>query len=197
MKYLALIPLVLISSCASHPKSRMAISPAPTSAIESPEALRYADVVRTYYVGRYVDPNHPDTMQEHHPLYRIEASARWNLHPGSQPTANLLNPPLDSAFSQPPTNDAVIAEMYRQREATERVMNEAARLGRSFSELQTVVNELRNVAQNDAMLTKRLTDAEQRITDFEKVLQTLNAPISRTAPDEPAFIPEPIGPPKP
>lgn len=111
--------------------------------------------------------------------------------------ANLLNPPPDSAFSQPPTNDAVIAEMYRQREATERVMNEAARLGRSFSELQTVVNELRNVAQNDAMLTKRLTDAEQRITDFEKVLQTLNAPISQTAQDEPAFIPEPIGPPKP
>jgi hypothetical protein len=194
MKYLTLIPLAFLSSCASHPKSHVAISPAPPPAVESPEATRYADVVQTYHVGRYVDPNYPGTMHEQHPIYRIENSARWDLHPSSQPVAKPLNPSLDSAYSQPPTNDAIIAEMYRQREATERVMKEATRLGQSFSELQAALNELRNAAQNDVLLAKRLSTAEQRITDFEKALQKLNAPANQTVSE--AFIAVPV-PPKP
>ena len=129
MKYLALIPLVFVASCASRPQ--LVVRPAPPAAIEPVEAVRYSEVVRAYYIGRFVDPNHPDTMHEQHPVFRIESSARWNLHPGSGHAVKLLNPPRDAAFAPPPANDAVTAEMNRQREATERVMSEAARLSRS------------------------------------------------------------------
>ena len=116
MKYLALLPLVLVASCASRPQ--MAVRPVPPAAVAPAESLRYAEVVRAYHVGRQVDPSHPGLMAEGHPIYRIEVSSRWNLHPGSPNAATLLNPPPDAAFAPPPTNDVVIAELNRQREAT-------------------------------------------------------------------------------
>jgi hypothetical protein len=44
-------------------------------------------------------------MHEGHPVYRVEASARWNLHPGPLCPAgtNLLNPPPDAAFRLRPS----------------------------------------------------------------------------------------------
>ena len=151
--------------------------------------MRYGEVVRAYHVGRFVDPNHPETMHEQHPVYRVEASARWNLHPGSQNTANLLNPPPDAAFSPPPTNDAIIAEMNRQREATARVMQEAAQLAQSIDELQKIFGEMKTVARNDALLNARLANAERRSAEFEKELQMLTAAASPMTNDAPAFVP--------
>lgn len=195
MKYLALIPLVFIASCASRPQ--LVVRPAPPAAVEPVEAVRYSEVVRAYYVGRFVDPNHPDTMNEQHPVYRIESSARWNLHPGSPRTANLLNPPPDAAFVPPPTNDAVLAEMNRQREATARVMSEAARLSRSYEELQSIFSQMKNVARNNALLGARLTTTEQHVADFGKELEKLSTTPSPQTNDVPAFVPDPPDAPKP
>src|SRR6266516_3635260 len=141
MKYLALIPFVLLASCASRPQPQIGARPAPPPAVEPVEAVRYADVLRAYHVGRYVDPNHPQTMHEQHPVYRVEASARWNLHPGALMTSNLLNPPPDAAFVPPPTNDAIFAEMNRQRESTQSVLSQAAGLAATNAEIQKVLNE--------------------------------------------------------
>ena len=171
MKYLALIPLVFVASCASRPQ--LVVRPAPPAAVEPVEAVRYSEVVRAYYVGRFVDPNHPETMNEQHPVYRIETSARWNLHPGPANTVNLLNPPPDAAFAPPPTNDAVIAEMNRQREATERVMSEAVRLSRSYEELQNIFSQMKTVARNNALLGARVASTERRVTDFGKELEKI------------------------
>ncbi len=194
MKYLALVPLMLIASCASHPQ--LAIRSAPPAAVEPVEAVRYSEVVRAYYVGRFVDPNHPETMQEQHPIYRIETSARWNLHPGSAGTVNLLNPPPDAAFAPPPSNDVLIAEMNRQREATARVMSEAVRLSQSFEELQTIFSEMKTVARNNALLGARLANTEQRVTDFGKELEKLSATPPPQTNDVPAFVPDPPNAPK-
>lgn len=195
MKYLALIPLVLVASCASRPQ--VAVRPLPQPAVEPVESVRYGEVVRAYHVGRYVDPNHPETMHEQHPVYRVEVSARWNLHPGPLNTANLLNPPPDAAFAPPPTNDALAAEMNRQRETTARVMLEAAKLAQSYGELQSVFVEMKNVARNSALLSVRLATNEQRVAEFDKQLQKLSAPPSPTTNDVPAFAPEPPDAPKP
>ena len=195
MKYLVLIPLVFVASCASRPQ--LVVRPAPPAAVEPVEAVRYSEVVRAYYVGRFVDPNHPEVMQEHHPVYRIESSARWNLHPGPATTANSLNPPPDAAFAPPPTNDAVIAEMNRQREATERVMSEAARLSQSYGELQRVFSEMKTVARNNALLGARVSNSEQRVADFGKELEKLAATPSAQTNDIPAFVPDPPDSPKP
>ena len=154
MKYLALIPLVLVASCASRPK--VVLRPTPPPPVEPVESVRYGEVVRAYHVGRYVDPNQPETMHEQHPMYRMEGGARWNLHPGPLNTANLLNPPPDAAFAPPPTNDVLVAEMNRQRETTARVMLEAAKLAQSYGELQTVLVEMKNVARNNALLGARV-----------------------------------------
>ena len=195
MKYLALIPLVLVASCASRPQ--LVIRPSPPPAVEPVEAVRYGEVVRAYHIGRYVDPNHPEAMHEQHPVYRIEVSARWNLHPGPLNTANLLNPPPDAAFAPPPTNDVLVAEMNRQREATASVMLEAAKLAQSYGELQAVVVEMKNVARNSALLSVRLATNEQRVVEFGKELQKLSAAPSPTTNDVPAFAPEPPDTPKP
>jgi len=195
MKYLALIPLALVTSCASRPQ--VVLRPTPPPAVEPVEAVRYGEVVRAYHVGRYVDPNHPETMHEQHPVYRLEASARWNLHPGPLNTANLLNPPPDAAFAPPPTNDVLVAEMNRQREATVRVMSEAAKLAQSYGELQTVLGEMKNVARNNALITVRLATNEQRVVEFSRELQKLSAPPSPATNDVPAFTPETPDGPKP
>jgi hypothetical protein len=195
MKYLALIPLVFVASCASRPQ--LVVRPAPPAAVEPVEAVRYSEVVRAYYVGRFVDPNHPETMNEQHPVYRIETSARWNLHPGPANTVNLLNPPPDAAFAPPPTNDAVIAEMNRQREATASVMSEAVRLSRSYEELQNIFSEMKTVARNNALLGARVTSTEQRVTDFGKELEKLTTTPSAQTNDIPAFVPDPPDAPKP
>ena len=195
MKYLALIPLVFVASCASRPQ--LVVRPAPPAAVEPVEAVRYSEVVRAYYIGRFVDPNHPETMHEQHPVYRIETSARWNLHPGSASTANLLNPPLDAAFEPPLSSDAVIAEMNRQREATARVMSEAVRLSRSYEELQTIFSQMKTVARNSALLGARVATTEQRVADFGKELEKLSTTPSPQTNDVPAFVPDPPDAPKP
>ena len=195
MKYLILIPLVFVASCASRPQ--LVVRPAPPAAVEPVEAVRYSEVVRAYYVGRFVDPNHPETMHEQHPVYRIESSAKWNLHPGSASTVNLLNPPPDAAYAPPPTNDVLVAEMNRQREATASVMLEAAKLAQSYGELQAVVVEMKNVARNSALLSVRLATNEQRVVEFGKELQKLSAAPSPTTNDVPAFAPESPDTPKP
>lgn len=194
MKYLALIPLVFVASCASRPQ--VSLRPTPPPAVEPVKTVRYGEVVRAYHVGRYVDPNHPETMHEQHPVYRVEVSARWNLHPGPLNTANLLNPPPDAAFAPSPTNDFLVAEMNRQRETTARVMVEAAKLARSYGELQAVLGEIKNVARNYAFLSVRLATNEQRVVEFGRELQKLST-SSPTTNDAPMFTPETPTPPKP
>jgi hypothetical protein len=177
MKYLAIIPLLLAASCASHPQPQVVVRPLPPPAVEPVEAMRYAEVVRAYHVGRYVDPNQPLTMYEQHPVYRIEAVAQWNLHPGPLwPAAtNLLNPPHDAAFAPPPVNDAVVAEIGRQREATDQVIHEARRLAQSHEEFQGVIQQMQTVGTNQRQLRARLADTEQRMAEFAKELQKLAA----------------------
>lgn len=194
MKYLALLPLVLVASCASRPQ--VALRPTPPPPVEPVEVVRYGEVVRAYHLGRYVDPNHPETMHEQHPVYRIEVSARWNLHPGAQNTANLLNPPPDAAYTPPLTNDALVAEMNRQRETTARVMLEAAKLAQSYGELQSFLGEMKNFARDSALLSVRIATNEQRIAEFDRELQKLSTAAPATN-DATSFTAEPTTPPKP
>jgi len=53
--------------------------------------VRTEELVKAYPVGRYTDPNDPDTMHERHTLYRREESANWNYLP-DQPEALPLGP---------------------------------------------------------------------------------------------------------
>jgi len=177
MKYLTLILLLVVTSCASRQKPQVTIKPPPPPAVESSEAVRYADMIRAYHIGRYVDPNHPDIIHELHPVFRVEARSRWNLKPGDPctPGAVLLNPPEHAAFSPPPANDAIVAEMNRQKEATERVMREASQLARSYEELQKVIKDMSVVAKNHAWMGGRILNAERRVGELEAELRKITA----------------------
>jgi hypothetical protein len=195
MKYLTIIPLLFLAACASQPK--LVVRPVPPPAIESVESVRYGEVVRAYHIGRSADPDHPETMHEQHSVYRIESTARWNLKPGAQTTANLLNPPPDAAFAPALTNDFIVAEMNRQREMTARVIQEAGRLAQSYQELQQVIGEMKNVARNSALLNARVVTAEQRVAEFAKELEKLTVPPAVPTNDVPAAVPDPAATPKP
>src|SRR5689334_52357 len=177
MKYL--LPLLLVfTSCVSRPKSpTVVLTPAPAPATESLDSLRYAEVVRSYYVGRYVDPNHSDVLHEQHPFYRVESTARWNLHPGTT-GPGLLNPPRDPAYAPAPSNDAIVGELNRQKEATQRVMNQAAQLAGSYTELQQVIKDMTVVAKNHGWMGTRIVEAERRVQELELELRKLNAVVS-------------------
>ena len=143
--------------------------------VQPVESVRYPEVVQAYHVGRYVDPSHPETMQEQHPVNRVEVSGRWNLHPGSSIAAPLLNLPPDAAFAPPLTNDVLIAELNRQREATALVMQQAARLSQSFSELERIFAEMKRVAHDNALLGARLAKTEEKLSGLQKELQRITA----------------------
>lgn len=194
MKYFAFLPLLLVAACASRPQ--VVVRPLPPPAVEPIEAVRYGEVVRPYHVGRYVDPNHPETMHEQHPVYRLESSARWNLRPGT-PTPGLLNPPPDAAFAPPPTNDALVAEMNRQRETTARVMQEAGKLAQSYAELGGILAELKQIARSHELLTKRFATNEIRVSELERNFQSLSTTPAAPTNAVPLFSIEPMDAPQP
>jgi hypothetical protein len=199
MKLIALIPVLFIASCASRPTPQIVVKPLPSSAVEPVEPVRYAEVIRAYHIGRYVDPHHPDVMHEQHPLYRVEAHTRWNFKPGNPHPLGVspLNPPKDAAYLPPPTNDVVLAELNRQKDATERVMWEAFQLARSYDELQKVIKDMTSVAKNHVFMNARLVNAEQRVAEFEKELQKLTAPLATPTNEVRSFAIEEPDPPKP
>lgn len=197
MKYLALIPILLVASCASRPAPQLALKPLIPPPVEPSESVRYAEMLRAYHVGRYVDPNHTDVMHERHSVYRVEAHSRWNLKPVEPSPAEVirLNPPPDAAFAHPPTNDVVLAEMNRQRDATERVMWEAFQLARSYDELQKVIKDMTAVSKNHSWMGVRLFNAEKRVGELETELKKLTATPTQATNEAPTiFIDAPEAP---
>jgi hypothetical protein len=71
--------------------------PAPVAGTEldqnNIEKVRVDESLKAYPVGRLVDPNDPNVMDEAHVVYRREAAADWNLNPNA-PTVVPLGPVL-------------------------------------------------------------------------------------------------------
>jgi hypothetical protein len=79
------------------PASRSAPAAAPVTGTDLDQAnvekVRASETLKSYPVGRYVDPKDPDVMHEAHVVYRKEAGAAWNLNPNA-PTVVPLGPVL-------------------------------------------------------------------------------------------------------
>ncbi|MDQ3624839.1 MAG: hypothetical protein M3463_20550, partial [Verrucomicrobiota bacterium] len=96
MKLVLLIPLtLLLAGCASRRAPVVRVTPhavpGTTLPSEGMESVRYAENIRAYPLGRYIDPNNSRIMHEGHTLYRVESTSKWNLHP-NQPVAVPLGP---------------------------------------------------------------------------------------------------------
>ena len=170
MKVHFLIPLALLTGCASPRVVRM---PPPVPGTVATQSVRYPEIVKAYYVGRYIDPNNPLVMEGRHVIYRVETTARWNLHP-DDPAAVLSGPALaftNSAYVNPPINSAVIAEVNKQRAATQALLNEGEIMDQTLSQLPGAFQTVKQVEEQNLQLKRELTVTENRLDALEQELR--------------------------
>jgi hypothetical protein len=182
MKNLLLVPIIFLSACSSthHPLSLRA------TAVGRPvtsNGLRTEDQVREYRLGRYVDGHDPLVMHEGHPVYRVETSAHWDLRPNDQsslPRRDIVQSPSVSA------NDAVVAEVNKQRAATQAFTEQTATLNQRLTDLGKAVAQTKEIAQQNLALKRDVTALREQV-------DTLQAQLGGRKSDKPSPSPSPDG----
>lgn len=152
--------LALCGGCETMPK-RTAVASAPPLPSAAPvvvpvsgtdldqtnvEKVRVGETLKSYPVGRYLDPTDSNVMHEAHVVYRKEAGASWNLNPNA-PTVVPLGPVL--AVADPAKTPGPLPAELEQR----------------MAEQNQLVASL--IEQNEA-LTKKLAQLGQQIADLRQ-----------------------------
>jgi hypothetical protein len=180
MKQLLLIPLLLLTACATNTSKKISAVPAtPAGRPVSSDGLRTGDQLREYRLGRYVDARDPLVMHESHPVYRVETSARWDLRPNSG--ASL--PRRDAVPSQTVSaNDAVVAEVNKQRVATRAFTEQTAALNQRLSELGEAVGQTQEIAKQNVELKRDVAALRQQLSALDTQLRDRKQPASSPSP---------------
>jgi len=126
-----------------------------------------------YPIGRYIDPNDSDIMHEAHVIYRVETTAKWNLHPDSDGTVPFGAPiaVVDPAHYNAPVNAEVIAEVNKQKAATQALLNQGAELNQSLSQLAGAFQAVRQVDEQNLQLKQEMSVTQQRLDALEDKLR--------------------------
>ena len=187
---------VMLAACASRPTTVMRMSaydvPGTTLPSEGMESVRYAENIRTYSLGRYVDPGNSRIMHERHSIYRVETTPKWNLHP-NEPVSVPLGPVVhvhDSAREASPVGDELVAELNRQKKATKTVIQEGQVVSQKLGELTTALQKTQQVAVQNAQLKQEVNTTKQRLDALEEELRkqptTTLAPATKSRADDKA-----------
>ena len=179
MKYLALLPLFLLAACASHTPRNLAAPPAPVGAPVTSDGLRTNEQLKEYRLGRYVDARDPFTMHESHPLYRIETTARWDLQ------SNGSTSPTRRTHGQSPAvsaNDAVVAEVNKQRAATRAFTEQTAALNQRLTELGHAVEQTQEVAKQNLELKRDVSALRAQLDSLDAKLRQPKPATSSPSP---------------
>lgn len=175
MKIYFLIPLIILIGCSSTRIVKMPPAiPGTTLSPEEMESVRYAENIKAYSVGRYVDPNNSLIMEERHIVYRVETTPKWNLHPNGSPAVS-LGPPLaiiDKAKYAAPINAEVIAEVNRQKAATQALLNQQVKLNQTFSQLAGAFQVVNQVDEQNLQLKQELTVTQKRLDALEDEMRS-------------------------
>ena len=191
MKTIYLIPLLLLSACASNRTPRLLNMSRPVPGTTLPgddiESVRYSENIKAYNVGRYVDPNNAFVMHERHVVYRVETTAKWNLHPNA-PATVALGPAvqiIDPARKDGPTTAEVIAEVNRQKAATQTVIDQGKRLNDSLLHISSALDASKQVAEQNRQLKTDLDLTKQRLDLLETEIrgQQQASPAQRGTPE--------------
>ena len=191
MKTIYLIPLLLLSACASNRKLAVLNMSRPVPGTTLPgddiESVRYSENIKAYNVGRYVDPNNALVMHERHVLYRVETTAKWNLHP-NEPATVALGPAvqiIDPARKDGPTTAEVIAEVNRQKAATQTVIDQGKRLNNTLTQISTALDASKQVAEQNRQLKTEIDLTKQRLDLLETEIrsQQKESPASSGIPE--------------
>ncbi len=147
--------MALCAGCETMP-TKTAAAPPPAPPVVAPvsgtdldqtnvEKVRVSETLKSYPVGRYVDPTDANVMHEAHVVYRKEAGANWNLNPNA-PTVVPLGPVLavaDPARTPSPLpaeleqrmaeQNQLVASLIEQNEA---LAKELAKFGQQIADLR-------------------------------------------------------------
>jgi hypothetical protein len=167
MNRLLLIPIIFLTACsATHPHPRVS-GATPVGQLVSSNRLRTEDQLKEYRLGRYVDTRDPLVMHEGHPVYRVETSAHWDLQPNdksSLPRRDIVQSPSVSA------NDAVVAEVNKQRAATQAFTEQTATLNQRLNELGEAVAQTEEIAKENLALKQDVAALRQQLDALEAKL---------------------------
>ena len=169
MKRLLLtLPVILLAACASRTPKKIVIVPAimPSHPVDDLANIRRPEEVREYRFGRYVDPGSRLAMHEAHPVYRIERSAGWNLRPdaSSQSPRTPASPAVASTFP----DDAVVAEINKQKATTKAFTEQAATLNQRLAGLSEAVTQTRQMAEQQLLQQRDIAAMKNRLHEVEK-----------------------------
>lgn len=193
MKTISLIPLLLLSACASHRKPVVIqmprAIPGNTLPSEQIESVRYEENIKAYNVGRYVDPNNALAMHERHVVYRVETTGKWNLHPNA-PATVALGPAvqiIDPAKKESPTTPEIIAEVNRQKVATQTVIEQGKRLNDTLAQMAAALDAGKHAAELNRQLKTDLGAAKQRLDLLETEIRNRQkeSPVPSGTPEPP------------
>jgi len=182
MKTYYLIPLLFLSACSTTPK--LVLRPQPPSATDA-AGIRYPEVLHTYHIGRYADPNDDLIMHEQHVVYRIEENTRWDFHPGPADVNLPALPARDAAYAPAPVNDAILAEVNSQRLATTQIMMQARTLSAALEQFQTALSQTRTNLQETARLRLTVNEMKQRLDAITAAQAQPSAPAISTTNEAP------------
>jgi hypothetical protein len=194
-KLLIYIPLILLPACASKKPVIVHMPPVVTGnalTTADMESVRYSENLKAYPVGRYVDPSDGLVMHEAHTIYRVETTAKWNLHPDIYPYApgNLPGGPvvgiIDPAHSDSPVTPEVVAEINRQKAATQALIAQGQRMNQVVSQLSKVLPATSQVAEDNAQLKAQALATERRLELLEDQVRKQQTETEFTPPVAPS-----------
>jgi hypothetical protein len=185
------LPLILLSACASKkpvvvPMPRAVSAPSPVAAAVN--SVRYGENLKAYSFGRYVDPNDGLVMHEAHTVYRVETTAKWNLHPNvrvSVPGGPVVGI-IDSAHKNSPLTPEVVAEVSRQRAATAALLAQGERMDQTINQVSKSIAATAKVAAENVWLKDKLTTTEKRLAALEDDFRKTQTEATFTKPATPS-----------
>ena len=175
LPWLISMPFLLVA-CATKPARVVDMSaraaPGKTLPSDGVESVRYSENIKAYPLGRYVDPNDRRIMHEGHSIYRVETTAKWNLHP-NEPVAVPLGPVhvRDSARTTAPIGNELVAQLNQQKEATKAIVQGGQAVSQKLGERAGKMQQTQEIAAQNAVLKQEVNTAKQRLDALEEELR--------------------------
>ena len=192
MKLASLLSISLfLAACATKPARVVDMGsravPGTTLPSQGVASVRYAENLKAYPLGRYVDPNNSRIMHEGHSIYRVESTAKWNLRPNA-PVALPLGPAAhirDSATQTSAVGNELMAELNRQKETTKAVIQGGQVVSQKLGELSGGLQQTQQMAAQNAQLKQEVSITKQRLDALEEQLRTMPPKITPKQQSEP------------
>ncbi len=172
-RILIFIPLIFLSACASKKPVIVQMPPSVSGtmfATGDMESVRYGENVKAYSLGRYIDPNDGLMMHEAHTIYRVETTAKWNLHPNEP--VNVPSGPvigiIDPAHKDSPLTPEIAAEVSRQKAATQALLDQGQRMNQLVNQLSKTLPVTKQIAADNVRLQYEVTLAQKRLDTLEE-----------------------------